>query len=106
MRAPEAASGWLIAIAALNLGAPFWFDLLSRFSRLRGSGLQETPRALSDTVGVERERKAIAGSEAATAAPEAEPESTAQAAESTDPDAGESEPEPGAEPPPSDPDAA
>jgi len=102
----EAIPGWLIAIAALNLGAPFWFDLLSRFSRLRGSGLQETPRALSDTVGVERERKAIAGSEAATAAPEAEPESTAQAAESTDPDAGETEPEPGAEPPPSDPDAA
>jgi hypothetical protein len=81
----ESIPGWLIAIAALNLGAPFWFDLLSRFSRLRGSGLQERPRALSDTVGVERERKAIAGSEAAAAAPE---------------------PEPGDEPPPSDPEAA
>jgi hypothetical protein len=85
--------GWLIAIAALNLGAPFWFDLLSRFSRLRGSGLQERPRALSDTVAVERERKAIAGSEVA------EPEPA-------EPDAGETEPEPGAEPPPSDPEAA
>jgi hypothetical protein len=102
----EAIPGWLIAIAALNLGAPFWFDLLSRFSRLRGSGLQERPRALSDTVGVERERKAIAGSEATAAAPEAASEATEQAAESTEPDAGETEPDPGAEPPPSDPDAA
>ena len=53
--------GWIVAIAALNLGAPFWFDLLSRVARLRGSGLQESPRALSDTAGVTRERRAIAG---------------------------------------------
>ena len=53
--------GWIIAIAALNLGAPFWFDLLSRLARLRGSGLQESPRALSDTAGVTRERQQIAG---------------------------------------------
>jgi hypothetical protein len=102
--------GWLIAIAALNLGAPFWFDLLSRFSRLRGSGLQERPRALSDTVAVERERKAIAGSEAAEPAAESEPEPAEPAAEtepeSAEPDGGETEPEPGAEPPPSDPEAA
>lgn len=43
--------GWLITIAALNLGAPFWFDLLSRLSRLRGSGVPERPRSLSDTPG-------------------------------------------------------
>lgn len=41
--------GWLITIAALNLGAPFWFDLLSRLSRQRGVGIPEKPgRRLSD----------------------------------------------------------
>jgi hypothetical protein len=41
--------GWLITIAALNLGAPFWFDLLSRLSRQRGAGAPEKPaRVLSD----------------------------------------------------------
>ena len=43
--------GWLITIAALNLGAPFWFDLLSRMARLRGSGVAEPPRSLSDKAG-------------------------------------------------------
>jgi hypothetical protein len=43
--------GWLLTIAALNLGAPFWFDLLSRFARLRGSGVPERPRSLDDTAG-------------------------------------------------------
>jgi hypothetical protein len=53
--------GWLITIAALNLGAPFWFDLLSRLARLRGSGVPERPRSLSDTAGtVENERAARA----------------------------------------------
>jgi hypothetical protein len=41
-------AGWLVTIAALSLGAPFWFDLLSRFARLRGSGLPAQPRSLSD----------------------------------------------------------
>jgi hypothetical protein len=35
--------GWLLTILAISLGAPFWFDLLSRFSRLRSSGKPETP---------------------------------------------------------------
>jgi hypothetical protein len=43
--------GWLITIAALSLGAPFWFDLLSRVARLRGSGVPKQPRSLSDTPG-------------------------------------------------------
>ncbi len=43
--------GWLITIAALNLGAPFWFDLLSRMARLRGSGVAEPPRSISDKAG-------------------------------------------------------
>jgi hypothetical protein len=30
--------GWIITIAALTLGAPFWFDVLSRLARVRGSG--------------------------------------------------------------------
>src|SRR5829696_4281401 len=68
----DALPGWIIAIAALNLGAPFWFDLLSRFARLRGSGLQERPRALSDTTATERpERKPVVG--AVTPQPSAEP---------------------------------
>ncbi|HEX2771074.1 MAG TPA: hypothetical protein VHN18_01435 [Micromonosporaceae bacterium] len=44
-----AMAGWLITIAALLLGAPFWFDLLSRLSRQRGVGIPEKPgRVLSD----------------------------------------------------------
>ena len=35
--------GWLLTVLALSLGAPFWFDTLSRLSRLRGSGKPETP---------------------------------------------------------------
>jgi hypothetical protein len=40
--------GWLITIAALSLGAPFWFDLLGRVAHLRGSGVPEGPRSPSD----------------------------------------------------------
>ena len=32
--------GWMITIAAVSLGAPFWFDLLSKIANLRGSGGQ------------------------------------------------------------------
>ena len=35
--------GWLLTIIAIGLGAPFWFDALSRLSRLRGTGKPETP---------------------------------------------------------------
>jgi hypothetical protein len=48
--------GWLLTIAALSLGAPFWFDLLSRVARLRGSGVPESPRSLSDATGTPRTR--------------------------------------------------
>ena len=30
--------GWAITVAAISLGAPFWFDLLSKVARLRGTG--------------------------------------------------------------------
>jgi hypothetical protein len=43
-----AIAGWLITIAAISLGAPFWFDLLSRLARLRGSGPPDASRPLSD----------------------------------------------------------
>ena len=43
--------GWILTVAALSLGAPFWFDLLSRFARLRSAGVPEKPRPLSDTAG-------------------------------------------------------
>jgi hypothetical protein len=49
--------GWLITIGALSLGAPFWFDLMSRLARLRGSGVPERPRSLSDTAGTEQPAK-------------------------------------------------
>jgi hypothetical protein len=39
----QAALGWLVTILAISLGAPFWFDTLSRLSRLRSSGKPETP---------------------------------------------------------------
>ena len=38
-----AIAGWILTILAISLGAPFWFDALSRFSRLRSSGKPETP---------------------------------------------------------------
>jgi hypothetical protein len=83
--------GWIIAIAALNLGAPFWFDLLSRLARLRGSGLQERPRALSDTTATERpERKPIVATITAepAAEPDAEPAAEPEAETSTEVETG------------------
>ncbi|MGF1477294.1 MAG: hypothetical protein ACFB6S_17250 [Geminicoccaceae bacterium] len=35
---PLSVIGWLITIAAVSLGAPFWFDLLRRVARLRSAG--------------------------------------------------------------------
>jgi hypothetical protein len=35
--------GWLLTIIALSLGAPFWFDLLNKLVRLRGTGVPEGP---------------------------------------------------------------
>ena len=72
----SAIPGWLVTIAALNLGAPFWFDVLSRFARLRGSGIPERPRSLDDTAGtgdVERgSTKARVAAQRAAAPPSAQ----------------------------------
>ena len=38
-----AVGGWILTVLAISLGAPFWFDTLSRLSRLRSSGKPETP---------------------------------------------------------------
>ena len=37
--------GWIMTIMAISLGAPFWFDLLSRISHLRATGAREANRA-------------------------------------------------------------
>lgn len=37
------AAGWLLSWLALSLGAPFWFDALSKLARLRTSGVPEAP---------------------------------------------------------------
>lgn len=36
----KSVAGWFITIAAISLGAPFWFDLLGKVARLKGSGGQ------------------------------------------------------------------
>jgi hypothetical protein len=40
---PGALLGWLITIAALTFGAPFWFDALNRLVRLRSTGVPAAP---------------------------------------------------------------
>lgn len=40
--------GWLLSVAAVSLGAPFWFDTLSRFVNLRGAGPAEKPKNKGD----------------------------------------------------------
>ena len=49
--------GLLISAAALTLGAPFWFDLLSKFVRVRGTG---APPPATDAIrqGEGEERRA------------------------------------------------
>lgn len=38
--------GWILSIVAISLGAPFWFDLLNKFMRVRNAGQSpdETPK--------------------------------------------------------------
>jgi hypothetical protein len=40
--------GWLLSVAAVSLGAPFWFDTLSRFINIRGAGPAEKPKNKGD----------------------------------------------------------
>jgi hypothetical protein len=41
--------GWLITALAVAMGAPFWFDLLSRLINLRGTGPKPATTAASRT---------------------------------------------------------
>ncbi len=46
--------GWLVTALAISLGAPFWFDLLSKLVQLRGTGpkpAEETP-AVTEEIAV------------------------------------------------------
>lgn len=38
LRNPKTFIGWLITVAAISLGAPFWFDLLGKVASLKGAG--------------------------------------------------------------------
>jgi hypothetical protein len=40
--------GWLITALAISLGAPFWFDLLSKLMKVRGAGTRIDPSSQSD----------------------------------------------------------
>jgi hypothetical protein len=45
--------GWIITALAISLGAPFWFDLLNKFIKLRGSGPKVTNMAAMDKPGAQ-----------------------------------------------------
>ena len=47
----ETLLGWLMTIAAVSLGAPFWFDLLATIARLRGAGATTPPPRRTIGVG-------------------------------------------------------
>lgn len=40
--------GWLLTIAAISVGAPFWFDTLKRFVNIRGTGSPPEAREQAD----------------------------------------------------------
>jgi hypothetical protein len=43
--------GWLITVIAIWLGAPFWFDVLSRFARMRNTGVKPDEGSAGGTGG-------------------------------------------------------
>jgi hypothetical protein len=63
---PSKLLGLVLTVAALSLGAPFWFDVLSKVARLRASG---APPPTTDAVRVGEGEEKRAGP-TATAAPE------------------------------------
>jgi hypothetical protein len=52
-------SGWILTILALSLGAPFWFDVLNKFVRLRASGVPGSPDT-SGSVGQSKPATTVA----------------------------------------------
>ncbi|MEQ8585524.1 MAG: hypothetical protein RLO01_08115 [Thalassobaculaceae bacterium] len=47
---PATLLGWLLTVAAISLGAPFWFDLLGKVANLKGAGAA-TDRGASQRSG-------------------------------------------------------
>jgi hypothetical protein len=45
-------AGWIITILAISLGAPFWFDTLSKFMNVRSAGAQ--PSTLADRLVLQK----------------------------------------------------
>jgi hypothetical protein len=45
--------GWILSALAISLGAPFWFDMLNRFMRVRNTGVspQESDKTKAKTKG-------------------------------------------------------
>jgi hypothetical protein len=44
-------AGWILTALAISLGAPFWFDLLNKFMKLRSSTAIKTDGQGPDTGG-------------------------------------------------------
>ncbi|GAA0463622.1 hypothetical protein Ade02nite_30420 [Paractinoplanes deccanensis] len=63
-------AGWLVTALLLMLGAPFWFDLLSRLVSLRSTGAKPPP-ASQDPAAATSLRTAVAGAPTAVLAPPA-----------------------------------
>ena len=43
--------GLLMTVAAVSLGAPFWFDLLGKVAQLRSTGKREEPAPQKEPEG-------------------------------------------------------
>ncbi len=43
--------GWLLTVVAVSLGAPFWFDVLSRFMSVRNAGKPPAPKPTEPAPG-------------------------------------------------------
>ncbi|MFG6414985.1 peptidoglycan-binding domain-containing protein [Roseateles sp. DC23W] len=57
-------AGWLLMGLAGTLGATFWFDLLTRFVKLRGAGGKPEPAASSSGAAVDATGTTVAGAPA------------------------------------------
>lgn len=46
---PVAFLGWVLTALAISLGAPFWFDLLNKFMKIRNAGTKPTPQPVGNS---------------------------------------------------------
>jgi hypothetical protein len=49
--------GWLITMFGISLGAPFWFDVLGKLARVRGSGPSSQPETTGSSAPASTERR-------------------------------------------------